>query len=423
MPGFFDFLKKEKESKLKIDIQDLEKWLDNQSKELFNDIYLQSNNIIQKLEDIVPKAKSEAENFLNTEINVGELNETLVPTIKNSKNSIAIKVINTISKIEFSKTENFKDISQSSKQLAQSIVQIDQTMKTHGRVVFTILSKEVRPLLSELKQIQHEVSLLSKIVENNSEKANKIEEIHANIFHLLNLNSELLNNKDNVNDFKTGSKKDIESEQDIEKKLDTIKSSKQFKNSQKNKNEIKDLNVKYNKVCAEFDTSFSRLRKPLEKYEYVAQLPKEKKELVNKYVDSPSNGLINDKDMVIVILLEEMKKTINDNKISIKDPEKVLRRIDEIQPILITKQEILINIIKDLEEINTSINNFIINEADLLQKKLDTKLHSKEEQMKLIEKTQENIKKNVDSMKILADNIETDVNNVFNINLEISGIT
>ncbi len=168
MPGFFDFLKKEKESKLKIDIQDLEKWLDNQSKELFNGIYLQSNNIIQKLEDIVPKAKSEAEHFLNTEINVGELNETLVPTIKNSKNSIAIKVINTISKIEFSKTENFKDIAQSSKQLAQSIVQIDQTMKTHGRVVFTILSKEVKPLLSELKQIQHEVSLLSKIVENNS---------------------------------------------------------------------------------------------------------------------------------------------------------------------------------------------------------------------------------------------------------------
>lgn len=423
MPAFFDFFNKEKESTLKLDLHDLKKWLDNQTKDLFNDIILQGNDLIKKLMDNIPKAKSAAEDFSNIALNMGELNEPLIPTIKNSKNSIAIKVINTISKLEFAEVENFNDLINISNQLSQSLVQIDQTMKTHGRVVFTILAKEVRPLLSELKQIQREVALLTKLVENNSEKANKIELIHVNISHLLNLNSELLINKDIVNDVTNGSIKVTESEKDIIKKLGIVKSSQQFKESQKNKEEIQIINVKLKQIYAEFDTSFSRLRKPLEKYEYVAQLTDEKKKIIKKYVESPSDGLINDKELSIVIILEGMKETINTNKIIVKNPEKVIRRIDEIQPILSSTQNIMINITKKLGKINSSTNNSIINEAHLLQKNLESKLQSKEKQTLLIEKTQSDINKNVETMKELANNIEIDVKKIFNIKLEINIMT
>lgn len=422
MPGFFNFFNKEKESNLKIDFNDLEKWLDNQTQKLFNDINIKGNNLILNLKDIVPEAKSAAENFSNTKINAGELNETIIPTITNSKKSFTIKMINTLSKLELYESKNFNELTNNNENMSQSLLQIDQGLKIHGRVVFTILAKEIRPLLTELKKIQREAALLSKLVKNNSEKSEKIKQIHSNISRLLVLNSELLINNKTVKEITNDSENSIENEQDIEKKIETLKNSKQFKESQKNSNEINKININFNKIKSEFDTSFSRLRKPLEKYEYVAQLTKEKKLLLEKYVESPSNGLIIDKDNAVAMMLEGMKKTINTNKIIVKNPEKIIKRIDEIQPILINNRDTLMTITNELDRIRSSINNSTINEIDLLEKKLESKKQSKEGQILLIEKTKTNNKKNINNMKELAKNIETNVKEIFNINLEITGI-
>lgn len=422
MPGFFNFFSKEKESNHKIDFNNLEKWLDNETKELFNDINIQGNNIIKSLKEIIPEAKSAAENFANIKINTNELNETLIPTITNSKKSITIKMINIFSKIELNESNNFNDLSNNNENMSQSLLQIDQGLKTHGRVVFTVLAKEVRPLLTELKKIQKEAAQLSKLVKNNSEKATKIEQIKSNISRLQGINSTLLINNKTINEITNDSENILESEKDIEKKLEILKNSKQYKELQNNFNEINRLNIKFNKIKSEFDTSFSRLRKPLEKYEYVAQLTKEKESILKKYIESPSNGLIIDKDNSLVMMLEGMKATINTNKITVKNPEKIINRIDEIQPILSIKRNALLTTKKDLEKIRYSLNNSTVQEVDLLEKKIESKKQSKEDQILSIEKAKKDNIKIITNMEELKKNIENDIKKIFNINLEITGI-
>ena len=237
MPSFFDFFSKEKKPNLEVAIQDIESWIHSQSSKIFDDAKIQGNLVMKNLETSASDVKSAADEFLKAEINTGELDQPLIPTIRNSRNSIANKIINIISKLEFPEAKNFNDLTNNTRQISQSLAQIDQTLKTHGRVLFTILNKEIRPLLTGLKKMQQEAAQLSKIIEKNSDKANEVEQILTIATRLLTLNSELLDDLSFMKKAKKGSADFVKNEDEIIKQLDEAKHSEEYQDSQRIKEE------------------------------------------------------------------------------------------------------------------------------------------------------------------------------------------
>ena len=120
MPGIFNFFNKEKEQNLEVSLQDIELWVDSQSEKIFDNANLQGNILIRKLRASASDVRSVADEFLKTEINTGELDQPLIPTIRNSRNSIANKIINTVSNLEFQEVKNFNDLTE----IAQHIISI-----------------------------------------------------------------------------------------------------------------------------------------------------------------------------------------------------------------------------------------------------------------------------------------------------------
>jgi|TARA_B100000315_G_C14584901_1_gene592469 hypothetical protein len=423
VPGIFNFFNKEKEQNLEVSLQDIELWVDSQSEKIFDNANLQGNILIRKLRASASDVRSVADEFLKTEINTGELDQPLIPTIRNSRNSIANKIINTVSNLEFQEVKNFNDLTEIAQHISQSLAQIDQTLKTHGRVVFTILNKEVRPLLTELKRMQREAAEFSQIVEKNSDKANKVKHIRTIATRLITLNAELLNDIASIDKAKRGSADVIKGENEIIKRLEEVKHSEEYQDSQRIKEEARKLTLKQRTMEAEFDTLFSRLRKPLEKYGYSVQLKKEDDLLLKRYDESPSKGLINDKVLAIAMMLEKLKDAINREKISIKNPEKVLKRIEEIQPILKSKRDILEKTSKDYELIISSQSKSAITKVNSMQEKLDGKRKTKEDQEIFIEKTQLNVHETAKKVKDFASIIEENASEIFKVKLKIVGLT
>lgn len=422
VPRLFDFFSRGEKPESEVDLPDVEEWLSSRIDEEFKEVYTQGDAILQRLKDACPRAKAAAEEFAKADIKTGELNQPLIPTIRNSKDSIASKVANTVSKMEFPKVKDFDSLIETSKNISQSLAQIDQTLKTHGRVVFTILNKEVRPLLSELKQMQRDAARFSKLVENNSVKAEEIRKIRLEIARLLNLNSELRSARMAREEAIGGSEEFKDGERKIAKTLEEVRRSKDYEDSLRISEEVKNLNLKLRSLKAEFDTAFSKLRKPLEKYGYTEHLNKVDDRLLKKYVESPSTGLTDDKDLVLDRFLGALKDMVNKEKISVKNPEKVLHRIDELRPTLKNKQDTIKKMADDLENMRASLKKTPIKKVEDIQKSLDEKRHAKEEQITFIEKKQSDIKEIAETLKKRASEVEEDVTETLGVRLKIKGM-
>jgi len=422
VPSFFDFFSKEKKPNLEVAIQDIESWIHSQSSKIFDDAKIQGNLVMKNLETSASDVKSAADEFLKAEINTGELDQPLIPTIRNSRNSIANKIINIISKLEFPEAKNFNDLTNNTRQISQSLAQIDQTLKTHGRVLFTILNKEIRPLLTGLKKMQQEAAQLSKIIEKNSDKANEVEQILTIATRLLTLNSELLDDLSFMKKAKKGSADFVKNEDEIIKQLDEAKHSEEYQDSQRIKEEAQELSLKLSNLEAEFDTLFSKLRKPLEKYGYVVNLKKEENNLIQTYLESPSKGLLNDKNIIIATMLERLKDFINREKISIKNPEKALNRIDDIQPVLKSKRDMMKKISEDYESILSSQSKSAITRVNSIQQILDEKKGVIADQKIFIEKTEINIHEINKHIEDLRSKLEESASDIFKVQLRIIGL-
>src|SRR3989304_4275202 len=194
MPGFIDIFTKslkKKDTVFEINIKDLRNWIDTKTTEQFKEFYSSSSKEIDEIKKDCTALLEAAKSFLNMEVKVGELNETLLKTVRTSRDAVANKMISTLSKLEYPQSNNFENIKSFNILISQTLTQIDNTLRTHGRVIFSILSKDTRQLLPKLKTLQADIKNLHKILENYNTKYNNTQELRSDSNHIFDLYSEI----------------------------------------------------------------------------------------------------------------------------------------------------------------------------------------------------------------------------------------
>ncbi len=422
MPRFLDFLGGKERTEFEVDITAVEEWLNSKITEEFKEVIDAGNIIIQRLKKASLLVIDAAAEFSKVEIKAGELNQCLIPTIQNSRDSIVSKVTNILAKLDYPIINDFDSLLDISKNYSQSLSQIDQTLRTHGKMVFSILGKEIRPLLSGLKHVQRDASRLSKLVEDNSDKAEKIREINSAVNRLLDIHQELLDIKAFVEEARKGSEKVEEGERSVANKLEKVRSSADYKKSMLISLEVEKIRLRLVSLKASFDTAFSKLRKPLEKYGYTQHLKKEEEVLLKMYIESPSTGLMSDDNLILVNFLEGLKKSLSNGKISVKNSEKVLKRIEQIRSTLKSSQNSMKKTAGDLEDMSGTLRDSPVKKAEEIQKELEQKWLAKEEQATLIEKKLSDIDTKLEGLREITSKIEEDLSATFDRTVRIKGL-
>ncbi len=420
MPRFFDLLGRGKEApEEKVDLAELEGWLRRRIDSEFKEACKEGEVILRRLEAARSAVKEAAEDFSKSEIKTGELNQPLIPLIRSSKESIAGKALNTVAKVEMPRVQGFESLVEANRSAVQALAQMDQTLRTHGRVVYSTLDKDIRPLLSQLKQMQREVASLSKLVEEHTEKAVESRRIVENTALLSKMGSEISTARSIVEDAEKGEEKADESARRMMSNIEEIVQSKGYESSRQAAEEEKRLILEVKRLEADFDTAFSKLRKPLEKYGYTGQLDKTKTRLLMLYVEAPATALLEDNDLVLQSFLSEMKILVSNGKVAVKSADKVLQRVNELLPDLKGRREAIVSTKHDLTKIRESLKSSPLREAEELQTALEEKQHTKEEQKTLIEKKRIEISETSRRMNDLAARIETEIEELFKVKLKI----
>jgi len=117
----------------------------------------------------------------------------------------------------------------------------------------------------------------------------------------------------------------------IQTSIEEIKSSDDYKKYVDLKNELDAFSAQKSKIKNEIDTQFTKISRPLSRYEYGSSLDKEQKNILTKLVQDPFTVLLPQNKDSIIVILENVRKGISSGSISVKDADKSKSHITEIE--------------------------------------------------------------------------------------------
>ena len=120
----------------------------------------------------------------------------------------------------------------------------------------------------------------------------------------------------------------------LQKSIDDTKSSEDYRKYVQLKNSIDSFGATKSKIKNEIDAQFTKISRPLGRYEYASSLDKEQKNILSKLVSEPIDVLTPQNKDSIIVILENVRKAINSGSISVKDVEKSLSYITETENLL-----------------------------------------------------------------------------------------
>ncbi len=113
-----------------------------------------------------------------------------------------------------------------------------------------------------------------------------------------------------------------------------IKSSQGYARLLETKEALERLRAQRASMSGRVADRFTRVSRPLGRYEYASSLDKEQKALLSGLIQSPFEVLTPGNERAIIVILENVKKGVSAGSISVKDREKAILHITELEDAL-----------------------------------------------------------------------------------------
>ncbi len=156
----------------------------------------------------------------------------------------------------------------------------------------------------------------------------------------------------------------------IQNSIKKLKSSDNYKKYVDLKNTLDTFSTQKSKIKNEIDTQFTKISRPLSRYEYGSSLDKEQKILLTKLVQEPYNVLLPQNKDSIIVILENVRKGISSGSISVKDIDKSLSQITETEETLDGFVRQISEYLEKHEKMKNDLNSLNPNELVSLENEL-----------------------------------------------------
>ena len=255
-------------------------------------------------------------------------------------------------------------------QMNSNHVEIQQLLKNYDHA--HSLSAEILESLKEIVDLEN----------NITKKEQRIAEIHSFIDSL---DKKILSFEDSI--------KKIQTSDEYGKFLDL-------------KQILDEFTVKKNQIKNEINSQFTKISRPLSRYEYVSSLDKEQKNLLSKLIEDPFEVLLFKNRDSIILILENVRKGITSGSISVKDTEKSFSQITETEEALDGFIKQVTEFVDKRKNIQDQMIALESNELSDLTSDLKNALSDKEDSKLKIKTFQDEINESHSNIPKLISNIE-----------------
>ena len=317
--------------------------------------------------------------------NVLEKDNLKVDNIDKHLSTIVIRgkkqVIDVIKKdvVNLPEISSIDDAKKLNSLLNQILKKLGDVLGRQTRVIHIFAKKYANQLKDNLEVMNKNHSEIRKLLKNYDSEQSASDEI-ANILNQIKTLKETQLEKnqkiDNTNQSVESFDEKITSNQNS---IEEIKSSKNYKKYLDMRNTLDAFTAQKSKIKNEVDTQFTKISRPLSRYEYGSALDKEQKNLLTRLIKDPFEVLIPQNKDSIILILENVRKGISSGSISVKDIDKSLSYITETEEILDNFVKQISEYLEKHEKMENDLNSLYPNEFVSLEQELAKNTSFKED--------------------------------------------
>ncbi|MAH21389.1 MAG: hypothetical protein CMO12_01080 [Thaumarchaeota archaeon] len=309
---------------------ELSSWLNKKKGAEFQYACSEATKICSRTIEICSVMSKSSEDLTSSEVTVNELTEKYLSTITTAKDTLGRKIKTITANMELPEITTFEDIVRSRDLVQQTIVQLGEAVTIHGRYISLFPKREIKALQETLKEMVGEQSQFQQIVDENSTQAEEIQSAGEETEQLIHLIAKLERDRillvDLQKEIKSLELARVDATHDIKK----MEENEVTARIPELKEEVQRLKETLTRLDAELMGKVLILSRPLKKYSYIGELERPKRKILEDYLDKPLDTLRSDGNLIIVEILADLKKQIQDGKIELKDPSKALQNADEL---------------------------------------------------------------------------------------------
>ena len=243
------------------------------------------------------------------------------------------QVIDMIKKdvVPLPKISSFEDAEKLNSVLNLILKKVGDVLGRQTRVIHIFAKKYANQLKENLAVMNSNHSEISDLLKNYSSTKSLSEETLDAINQIKNLKelrTELSQKIENVTKNIITINEKIST---LHNSIDKIKSSDNYKKYLALKNTLDEFVEQKSIIKTQINTQFTKISRPLGRYEYASSLDKDQKNILSNLVSEPIDALSSNNYDSIILILENVRKGITSGSISVKDVEKTSLQITETE--------------------------------------------------------------------------------------------
>lgn len=313
----------------------------------------------------------------NDDLNIDEIDKHLAVIIVRGKKQVLDIIKKGVTPLpEISSIDEAKKLDSS---LNQILKKLGDVLGRQTRVIHIFAKKYASQLKENLEEMNSNHSEIQKLLRNYDSTvatSDEITEALNQIDTLKHTREEKTQKIEEVNQSIESLEKQISSIQDS---INEIKSSDSYQKYLNLKNKLGDFDSQKLKIKNEIDEQFTKISRPLSRYEYVSSLDKEQKSLLTKLVENPFEVLLPQNKDPIIIILENVRKGILSDSISVKDVEKSLSQLTETEESLDRFTQQVSEYFDKYKQMQNTLNSLIPTKLISLEHDLSKNISFKED--------------------------------------------
>ena len=304
---------------------------------IVNDLYhLRTSQTVSEIKDL----RNQTAPLIDDLINIGNVLEKDNLNIDDIDKHLAIivvrgkkQVIEMIKKgvVPLPEISTIDDAEKLNSSLNQILKKVGDVLGRQTRVIHIFAKKYANQLKENLEVMNNNHSEIQKILENFEFTKSTSVKIDDLLNRIETLKSSRIEKTQKIIE----TKKTIESLQEkissIHDSIEEIKSSDNYKKYLDLKNKLESFASQKSKIENTINTQFTKISRPLSRYEYSSSLDKDQKNILNLLVNDTFNALIPQNKDSIIVILENIRKGISSGSISVKDVDRMLLQITETE--------------------------------------------------------------------------------------------
>ena len=298
--------------------------------------------------------------------------------------------------------------------LNQILKKVGDVLGRQTRVIHIFAKKYANQLKDNLEIMNQNHSEIQNILKNFEYTKTSSDEINDNLNEIKTLQKSKIEKTQKI----VETNKEVESLQEkissLEKSIAEIKSSENYQKFLNLKNELDSFDSQKTSIKNNIGTQFTKISRPLSRYEYASSLDKEQKNILSKLVSDPFDVLLPQNKDAVIIILENVRKGISSGSISVKDVDKTLSHITETEEMLDAFIIQVSEYFKKYNSIKSEMNSLKPDNLDSLEAEMNKNISFKSDSELKSETFQGEIDESDSKIPVLVSSIEAKLRNFSN---------